>query len=125
MIESQGEKISTYIVLPCNVQEAILDEIARAYSTKNLSGCILTKQDESISIAAAVSTSINFKMKIAYVCNDKTLVGIFSRSIRATYPTDDKKRFGSKANNDENLIDDLQPTVKSKREGTYARQTNC
>ncbi len=73
LLESQGERISTFVVLPCNVQEPILDEIARAFKTTNLRGCILTKQDESISIAPAVSVSINYKMNIAYICNGQNI----------------------------------------------------
>lgn len=69
LIESQGDRLSSYIVLPCNVQEQVLDEIARSFSNTTLNGCILTKQDESISMAPALSVSMNYKMPIAYVCN--------------------------------------------------------
>jgi flagellar biosynthesis protein FlhF len=73
LIESQGGKISSYIVLPCNIQEPILDEIARSFSTTTLKGCILTKQDESISMAPALSVSMNYKMPIAYVCDGQDI----------------------------------------------------
>jgi flagellar biosynthesis protein FlhF len=69
LLESQGDKISSYVTLPCNVQEPILDEIARAFSSTTLRGCILTKQDESISLAPVLSVSMNYKLKIAYICN--------------------------------------------------------
>ena len=72
-IESQGDRISTYLTLPCNVQESILDEISRAFQTVNLKGCILTKQDESISIAPAVSMSVSYRMPIAYVCTGQNI----------------------------------------------------
>lgn len=74
LLESQGGKISVYMALPCNVQEPILDEIARAFNTTQLSGCILTKQDECISLAPALSVSINYKIKIAYICNGQDIV---------------------------------------------------
>lgn len=73
LLESQSDKISAYLTLPCNIQEPILDEIARAFSTPLLAGCIFTKQDECISMAPALSISINYKMKIAYVCNGQDL----------------------------------------------------
>lgn len=73
LIESQGDRLSSYIVLPCNVQEQILDEIARSFSNTTLNGCILTKQDESISMAPALSVSMNYKMPIAYVCNGQDI----------------------------------------------------
>jgi flagellar biosynthesis protein FlhF len=72
-LESQGEKVSTYMTLPCNVQEQILDEVARAFISTHLRGCILTKQDESISIAHAVSISMNYKMPIAYICTGQNI----------------------------------------------------
>jgi flagellar biosynthesis protein FlhF len=72
-LESQGERISTYITLPCNVQEDILNDIAHEFKTTNLRGCILTKQDESISIAPAVSVCMNHQMKIAYICNGQNI----------------------------------------------------
>lgn len=73
LLESQGGKISAYMTLPCTVQESILDEIARAFNTAILHGCILTKGDECISIAPAVSVSVNYKMKIAYICNGQNI----------------------------------------------------
>jgi flagellar biosynthesis protein FlhF len=73
LLESQGDKISSYITLPCNVQEPILDEIARAFSSTTLSGCILTKQDESISMAPVLSVSMNYKLNIAYICNGQDI----------------------------------------------------
>ena len=33
-LESQGERISSYVTLPCNVQEEILDDIASVFSTR-------------------------------------------------------------------------------------------
>lgn len=95
LLESQGDRIATYMILPCNVQEPILDEIARAFHAKNLKGCIFTKQDECISTAPALSISITHKMKISYVCfgqnidqdiilanPDKILQQIISESIK-------------------------------------------
>ncbi len=75
LLQSSGEKVSSYLTLPCNVQEPILDDIARAFTTKNLRGCILTKQDECISIAPALSISIRHKLNIAYICNGQNIQG--------------------------------------------------
>lgn len=73
LIEVQGNKISPYLVLPCNVQEQVLDQIASVFKTTHLSGCILTKQDECMNIAIALSVAIQHKMKIAYVCNGQNI----------------------------------------------------
>lgn len=73
MLESQAEVISTYLTLPCNVQEPILDQIVRVFQSSTVRGCILTKKDESISIAPAVGTSINYNLPIAYVCDGQDI----------------------------------------------------
>lgn len=73
LLEGQGSKLACYVALPCNVQETILDEIAEAFTMKNTRGCILTKQDESHSIAPAVGTAINHKLPISYICNGQDI----------------------------------------------------
>lgn len=71
--EAQTESISSYVVLPCNVQEQILEKIAEVFASFQLKGCILTKQDESTSIAHALSISIKHKLNIAYICNGQDI----------------------------------------------------
>ncbi len=73
LIESQREKISTYLTLPCNIQEPILDEIARAFKQLALQGAILTKEDECISMASALSVCMNYKLPITYICNGQDI----------------------------------------------------
>ncbi|VVC77116.1 Flagellar biosynthesis protein FlhF [Aquicella siphonis] len=73
LMEGQRERLTTHLVLPCNVQEPILDEIARGFKTTNMSGCILTKADECISMAPVLSVCINYGMKIAYICNGQNI----------------------------------------------------
>lgn len=68
-LESQQDEINTYITLPCSVQEPILDEIARAFSTINTGGCILTRQDECVTLAPALSICMHYQLPINYVCN--------------------------------------------------------
>lgn len=72
-LESQGDSINTYVTLPCNVQERILDEITYAFRTTNLQGCILTKQDESFNITPAVNVAMSHKLPIAYLCNGQNV----------------------------------------------------
>lgn len=72
MLEKQEGHISSYLALPCNVQDAVLNDIAHAFYTPTLKGCILTKQDECINIAAALSTSIVHALKIMYICNGQS-----------------------------------------------------
>jgi flagellar biosynthesis protein FlhF len=73
LIESQNTKISTFLTLPCNVQESVLNEIVAAFKTKTLRGCILTKQDESVSINAAIAVCLTNKLKISYLCDGQDI----------------------------------------------------
>jgi len=73
LLESQGSRVQICLAMPANVQEAVLDEIARAYSSPNLHSCILTKQDECISIASALGVCLNYKMRISYICDGQDI----------------------------------------------------
>lgn len=73
LIESQGGLLDTYLVMPCNLQEPIIDELIRCYSTLNTKGCILTKQDESINLAPVMSACMQYRLSVAYVCNGQDL----------------------------------------------------
>jgi flagellar biosynthesis protein FlhF len=84
LFTSQRHKISTYITLPCNVQEAVLDEIARVFKSNNLRGCILTKQDECMSLVPVVCVSVKHEMKIAYIANGQNIEQDFERANSVT-----------------------------------------
>lgn len=73
LIEGQQERISTYLTLPCNIQEPILDEIARSFKHLVLQGAILTKEDECISMASALSVCMNYKLPITYICHGQDI----------------------------------------------------
>ncbi len=73
LLESQGSRVQICLAMPANVQEAVLDEIARAYSSPNLHSCILTKQDECISLASALGVCLNYKMRISYICDGQDI----------------------------------------------------
>lgn len=107
-IESQGDRIASYITFPCNVQDKILDEIAAAFRTLNVRGSILTKQDESISIAPAVSVAMSHQLPIAYICNGQDI----ANDIAAYEPSDVLNQI---------LIDSINKS-KFSIEGRYGRQ---
>jgi flagellar biosynthesis protein FlhF len=75
LLESHQEEITTFITLPCNVQEPILDEVVRAFMTTNVGGCILTRQDESITMAPVLSVCMNYHMPVNYVCSGPNIFG--------------------------------------------------
>lgn len=73
LIESQGSRIRVCIVLPCNVQEPVLDEIARGFNSPNLHSCILTKEDECITLATALGVCMNYNMRVSYICHGQDI----------------------------------------------------
>lgn len=68
LLDMAGENIQVYLTLPCNLQENVLDEIARAFNFKNRRACILTKQDESVTLASVISIVLRYRMLIGYQC---------------------------------------------------------
>lgn len=60
--------LSTYLVLSANTQENALNQIAKTYSGAKLSGCILTKIDETASLGGLLSILVKWNLSLAYVC---------------------------------------------------------
>lgn len=73
LLESQGGLLEAYLTLPCNLHDVLIDEIIRANITANTYGCILTKQDEAISLGPVISACMQYRLKIAYICNGQDL----------------------------------------------------
>jgi flagellar biosynthesis protein FlhF len=124
LIESQGKKISTYLTIPCNIQEAILEEVVNAFRTHNLHGCILTKQDESITLAPALSVAMQHKLSIAYVCDGQDINKYIdlvnpSKILQSLLPVAEKKVMPSPLIT---AIKEIRP-IKKIKEDAYALQT--
>jgi flagellar biosynthesis protein FlhF len=124
LLESQGKQISTYLTIPCNIQEAILEEVVNAFRTQNLSGCILTKQDESITLAPALSVAIQHKLSIAYVCYGQDInkhIDLVNPSsiLQGLLPMAEKKVAPSQLIT---AIKEIRP-IKKIKEDAYALQT--
>ena len=121
---SQGERIATYITLPCNVQEDVLNDIARKFTTANLRGCILTKEDESISMTTAVSVCMSHALNIAYICNGQNIY----KDIRPANSADIMQNIITDAGVKSRALDQLRfrnagTISKNQDEGSYERQS--
>lgn len=73
IFSSQADKIATYYVLPCNAQEAILDDVIKTYRSDTIQGCILTKQDECASLEPTLKVVSSHGLPIEYVCHGQNL----------------------------------------------------
>lgn len=69
LMQESGEAISSYLVLPATAQRQVLQETIDHFKRIPLSGCILTKIDESLSLGEFISVTIQNALPIAYVAN--------------------------------------------------------
>lgn len=72
LLESQP-KVENLLVLPCNSQEAMLKASLHAYSGAGLSGCILTKLDESASLGEAMGVVMQSGVPIVYTTHGQDI----------------------------------------------------
>jgi flagellar biosynthesis protein FlhF len=66
-LEKVNADIKSYLVLSATMQLAGLDEVVRRFRKIPLSGCIVTKLDESASLGDAVSAILRHKLPVAYL----------------------------------------------------------
>lgn len=64
-----GNRIKRHLILPATAQNVTLDDIVRAYRGADMDGVILSKIDESMSIAPAVDCLIRHGLDVHYVTN--------------------------------------------------------
>jgi flagellar biosynthesis protein FlhF len=69
LLKQQSPKVKTLLTLSANTQASGMDDIIRAFSHLNLSGCILTKTDETSSLGGALSAMIRHQLPMAFVTN--------------------------------------------------------
>lgn len=65
----RGSKVRRHLLLPATAQNVTLDDIVRAYRGTGLDGAILSKIDESLSIAPAIDCLIRHGLDLHYVTN--------------------------------------------------------
>ncbi len=69
MLKQQSPRIKNYLTLSATTQASVLNDIINAFSHLELSGCILTKTDETNSLGGAISALIRHQLPLAYICN--------------------------------------------------------
>jgi len=65
----RGSRVQRQLLLPATAQGVTLDDIVRAYRGAGMDGCILTKVDESVSLATAIDCLIRYGLDLHYVTN--------------------------------------------------------
>jgi len=69
MLQQQTQPIKNYLTLSATTQASVLNDIIKAFSHLELSGCVLTKTDESNSLGGAISALITHQLSLAFICN--------------------------------------------------------
>jgi flagellar biosynthesis protein FlhF len=65
----RGSRIKRHLLLPATAQNVTLDDIVRAYRGTGMDGVIMSKIDESVSIAPAIDCLIRHGLDLHYVTN--------------------------------------------------------
>lgn len=63
------DSIYKLLLLPASARTEILDDIIKSYSIGEISGCILTKEDETEGVMNVIDTLIRHDLPLYYVCN--------------------------------------------------------
>ncbi len=69
MLENVPMNLKKLLVLSCSSQKQVLDDAYDCYSPLGLSGCVLTKVDESGNMGAALTLVTDRKLPVAYVAS--------------------------------------------------------
>ena len=69
LMRNQRVDIRSYLVLSATAQINVLQETVRHFKKVQLSGCIFTKLDESLSLGEIISIAIQNRLPIGYLTN--------------------------------------------------------
>jgi flagellar biosynthesis protein FlhF len=69
LMEHSGSQINSYLVMPATAQRRVLQETIDHFKRIPLSGCILSKIDESLSLGELISVTIENGLPISYIAN--------------------------------------------------------
>lgn len=69
LMQNSGKVINSYLVLPATAQRKVLQETIDHFRRIPLSGCIMTKLDESLSLGEFVSVVVQNALPVVYIAN--------------------------------------------------------
>ncbi|MFY8272883.1 flagellar biosynthesis protein FlhF [Pseudoalteromonas sp. SSDWG2] len=69
LMRSASADIRSYLVLSATAQHEVLQETIKHFKKVDLSGCIFTKLDESLSLGEIISVAIQNRLPIGYLTN--------------------------------------------------------
>ena len=69
MLAGGGKPVQRLLLLSAVSQANVLEDVVKAYSARALSGCILTKTDETLTLGGALDVLIRHQLPLQYVTN--------------------------------------------------------
>ncbi|TDR82665.1 flagellar biosynthesis protein FlhF [Paludibacterium purpuratum] len=69
MFAAMDRQVDRILVMAANADGHTLEDVVRNYQGQGLSGCILSKIDESVSLGASLDIVIRNRLKVCYVTN--------------------------------------------------------
>ena len=67
LMSNSRVNIKSYLVVPSTAQRRVVEEALQHFKRIPLSGCILTKVDESIGLGEVLSVTMKYALPISYV----------------------------------------------------------
>ena len=65
----RGQDVKRLLLLSATAHGSTLDDVVHAYRGQGMSGCILTKVDEAMSLGPVLDVAIRHKLPVHYVTN--------------------------------------------------------
>jgi flagellar biosynthesis protein FlhF len=69
LLKQQSPRVKSLLTLSATTQASGMNDIIKAFSHLDLSGCILTKTDEASSLGGAISALIRHRLPLAYIAH--------------------------------------------------------
>jgi flagellar biosynthesis protein FlhF len=69
LLAGGGDRVRRILLLSAVSQASVLEDVVRAYQGEDLSGCILTKVDEAVTLGGALDVLIRHRLTLQYVTN--------------------------------------------------------
>jgi flagellar biosynthesis protein FlhF len=69
LLAGNGKRVKRLLLLSAVAQANVLEDVVRAYRGDGLTGCILTKVDESLTLGGALDVLLRHKLPLHYVTN--------------------------------------------------------
>ena len=67
LLKECGHDIKVFLAMAANNQRGVMTDVERAFKAVPLTGCILTKVDETTSLGGGLSVAVEHKLPIAYI----------------------------------------------------------